>query len=402
MLYHFIIIHVDMDAFFASVEELYNPGLKGKPVIIGADPQDGMGRGVVSTANYEARKYGVHSAMPISKAYKLCPNGIYLKPDSKKYSEKSKAIMDILNSFSPMVEQVSVDEAFLDCSGCEALFGSSREIGIKIQETIFRQTGLTASIGIAKNKSLAKIASDYQKPKGLTIIEPGYEQAFLTPLPINKLWGIGKKTQEYLNSNGIYYVKDIINKRDFLEKKGKNGKHILNMALGIDDRPVVSSFHNNSMRKSISKEYTFHKDIIDRDKCENTICRLSDEIGTQLRKENLSGKRISIKIRLDNFDTFTRSLTISFYTNETRIIQNNCISLFRDFDNKNHKFRLLGVNISNLIKGNTHQSLLMKNYHDKQKKVDKVMDAIKDKFGKDLINRANLMKTDTLGKSGDS
>ncbi len=384
-----IIVHVDMDAFFAAVEELGRPELKGKPVIIGSDPKEGHGRGVVSTANYEARKYGIHSAMPISKAYRLCPKGIYISPEHSKYSEKSREIMEILNSFSPLVEQVSIDEAFLDCTGCEALFGNPQEIGMKIKAKIYSRTGLTASIGIAGNKSVAKIASDYQKPDGLTIVEPGKEKDFLYPLPINKLWGIGKKSQEYLNSLNIYYVKDIILKHSLIkERMGKHGRHIWEMANGIDDRPVISTMlSRKNLRKSISKERTFNEDITDRGQCERIILELSEDIAARLRKEKLAGRTISIKVRLEDFTTFSRSITLDRSTNETKMIQDCALSLFGHFDNHNRKFRLIGVHISGLGSEDGIQPSLLATAENRQKKLDRLMDEVKKKFGKKSISR---------------
>lgn len=386
-----VIVHVDMDAFFAAVEELYMPDLKGKPVIIGADPKNGQGRGVVSTANYEARKYGIQSAMPISKAYRLCPGGIFLRPDSAKYSLKSRKIMEVLGTFSPLVEQVSIDEAFLDCSGCEELLGTPRQIGSKIKERILDQTGLTASVGIAVNKSLAKIASDFQKPDGLTIIMPGDEKEFLYPLPITKLWGIGQKSQGSLNSLGVYLIRDIISKEAYiLQKMGKHGEHILNMAKGKDDRPVISTELNKSIRKSISKESTFGKDTNDHGKCEQVIVRLVDDIARILRREGMAGKTVSIKVRLSDFSTFSRSITLNHPLNETQMIRDHALSLFRAFYDPAYQIRLLGVHISGLVDQKHIPTLLLNEKIKKERKIDQVMDAIKNKFGRDLISRADL------------
>ncbi len=388
-----LIIHVDMDAFFASVEELYQPDLRGKPLIVGSDPKDGRGRGVVSTANYEARKYGIHSAMPISKAFRLCPQGIYLRPGFARYAEKSREVMEILNCFSPLVQQVSIDEAFLDCTGCEKLFGTAEQIGFSIKHKIQTQTGLTASIGIAANKSLAKIASDYNKPDGITLVEPGKEKEFLHPLPINKLWGIGKKTQVYLNSLGIYYVRDIIPRAELLEQKmGRHGVHIWNMANGIDFRPVVSNLTDSTKRKSISKERTFDEDTADRGRCEHALILIADDIAAHLRRQRLAGTTVSIKVRLDDFTTFSRSRTMEYPFNQTRKIQEIALDLFRGFDNKKKKYRLIGLHISNLASEEKMQPSLFDGGGDREKKVDRLMDAIKDKFGKNSIKRAIMIE----------
>lgn len=388
------IVHVDMDAFFASIEERDNPELKNKPLIIGADPKGGKGRGVVSTANYEARKFGVHSALPISRAYQLCPQGIFMPPDMRRYSVESRKIMEILSSFSPAVEQVSVDEAFLDCTGTRELFGSSRELGQKIKQAIKDKTGLTASVGIAVTKSIAKIASDFDKPDGLTIIEPGREKEFLRGLPIKKIWGVGKKTEAQLSRLGIFQVSQLIDmgQKELEAKFGKFGTHIWEMANGIDDRSVVSNLEGGHERKSISEERTFEEDTDDIERVKILLLKLADDISNQMRKEEIAGKTINLKIRLTGFETFTRSLTIDSYVNDPDTISQVGLQLFDNFDRRQKKIRLIGLGVSNLLheKDVVTQRGLFDNSNDdeKKKKIYNALDALKDKYGKKIVGRA--------------
>ena len=342
-----VILHVDMDAFFASIEQKDNPAYRGKPVIVGADPKGGMGRGVVSTASYEARKYGIHSAMPISKAYSLCPNGIFVRPRMEKYVEESKKLMSILNEFSPLVEQISIDEAFLDCTGTKKLFGNPVELAKKIKDRIKSEALLTASVGIASCKSVAKIASDLQKPDGLTYCTPGKEVEFLADLDIRHLWGAGEKTIELLKKSGYNKIGDIAfsNAKKMIALLGKSGLLLWQLSRGIDPRSVEPK----SIRKSIGKEITFHNDVDDDYYIEKTIMRLVDYIALEMRKRETGGKRITLKIRLEDFSTFTRSKTLSYATNSSKIIRDIAIDKFRNFDRKDSKVRLIGVAVSNLF-----------------------------------------------------
>ena len=256
-----IILHMDMDAFFAAVEQRDHPEYRGKPVIVGADPKGGKGRGVVSTCSYEARKFGVHSAMPVSQAYKLCPQGIYVWPNGKLYQQVSKEIFSLLYEFTDAIEPLSIDEAFMDVTGSIKLFGDGPEIAAKIKKRIMDEIHLNASVGVAPNKYLAKIASDLEKPDGLVVVHPDKIDEFLAPLDISRLWGAGIKTQATLKKMGIYTIGDLfIYPREILEKKmGKLGDHFYNLAHGIDTRRVET----DEVVKSISNEHTFGHDIID-------------------------------------------------------------------------------------------------------------------------------------------
>ncbi|MCG8572792.1 MAG: DNA polymerase IV [Spirochaetes bacterium] len=385
-----LIVHVDMDAFFAAIEERDDPTLRDKPVVIGADPKNGQGRGVVSTCNYVARKYGIHSAMPISQAYRLCPHAVFVPPHGRKYYAVSKIIMEILRSFSPAVEQVSVDEAFMDCTGTELLFGSPEELGKKIKQAIKEKTNLTASVGMAVNKSIAKIASDLDKPDGLIIVPPDKEKEFLAPLDIGKIWGIGKKSQIQLHQLGIYQVGQLAawEKSRLKKRFGKYGIHLWNMANGIDPRRVINSEYEGDGRKSISEERTFAQDIDNVETAKMLLFKLADDISTRMRKEKIVGKTISIKVRLTGFETHTRNLTINDYIQDPESISALAIDLFNQFYHGQKKIRLLGVSVSNLIEEHIREKGLFEAEQEKKQKIYQVIDQIKKKHGKKSLNRA--------------
>ncbi|MCR9143609.1 MAG: DNA polymerase IV [bacterium] len=341
------IVHVDMDAFYAAVEELDHPEYRGQPLIIGADPKGGQGRGVVSTCNYIARKFGVHSAQPVSQAYRLCPQGIFIPPAYARYSELSKAIMKILQSFSPTVEQVSIDEAFLDCTGTERLFGQAPELGQRIKDTIRAETGLTASVGIAPNKYIAKVASDLEKPDGLTICAPGREREFLGRLPVERLWGAGKKTVLKLKTCGYWQIGDLAKAElgEVRKALGNHGEHFWRLAKGLDDRPVRTGWR----RKSISEETTFEHDVDDNDRLEQVLYKIAETLTRNLRREDARGRTVVLKIRLTGFETFTRSKTVPEPTDETKTIRETALQMFRAFDRRGKAVRLIGIGVSNLL-----------------------------------------------------
>jgi nucleotidyltransferase/DNA polymerase involved in DNA repair len=389
-----VIVHVDMDAFFASIEQLLNPEWRGKPVIVGADPKDGLGRGVVSAASYEARKYGVHSAMPISQAFRLCPHGIYAKPHGGVYKDYSRRIFSILNLFSPRMEAISIDEAFLDMTGNLHFYQDVDSIGHQIKVRIKQETSLIASIGIAPNKSLAKIASDFQKPDGLTIIFPDKVQKFLDPLPITKLWGIGQKTSGQLDKMGIRTVRELRQyPPDVIEKKfGKQGLHIIKMAKGQDDREVFPE----DEAKSVSNEITFSKDCDDYEFIRNTIFSLSEKVGGRLRRSNSRGSTINIKIRFSNFKTYNRSHTLENSTNLTEEIFQAAEFMLSEFNPLDDAVRLVGVGVSNLMNEKPFQLSFWESDKEKKVKVEKVMDKIQDKYGKGIISHAESIGSKNL------
>ncbi len=381
-----VIFHVDLDAFFASVEQRDNPALIGKPVIIGADPKGGKGRGVVSTCSYEARKFGVRSAMPISEAYRRCPGGVFLHPDMSRYQEAAEQVFDVFENFTPQIEPVSIDEAFLDMTGSCHLFGGAEMAAQKLKESVRVQTGLTASVGIAPNKMLAKIASDLKKPDGLVIVDPEAVQEFLWPLAINRLWGIGPKTEEVLKSFGIKTIGDLAHQeRSFLKERfGVHGEHLHALANGIDDRPVEAS----DEIKSVSNEETFEEDTRDHKQVVETILKLSEKVSRRLRNHSLKGRTVTMKVRLKGFHTYSHALTMAERTNHTDVIFKTARTLFQDHYKKNEAIRLVGVRVSNFEDGYVCDSLFSDAKDHRQEAVHRVMDTIKDRFGEDSIRRA--------------
>lgn len=388
-------MHIDMDAFFASVEQNDNPELRGKPVIIGADPCNGTGRGVVSTCSYEARKFGIRSAMPISRAWKLCPNGIFISPRMERYTEISEQVFDIFQQFTPDVEILGIDEAFLDCTGCSSLWGDPYTMAKKIKMRICNDIGITASIGIAANKSIAKIASDMNKPNGITFCKSGEEAEFLSLLPVGKLWGAGPKTVERLYSIGIRTIGDLAltSEQLLVSIFGETGNHLYQLSHGIDNRPVDSI---SSLRKSISEEITFMTDTDDIERIHFEILRMSDNVSHQMRKESFLGRTVSLKIRLEGFDTFTRQSTLSKPFSGMKTLKDESLSLFNKFDRDSKKIRLIGVGVSGLIKKSeyTEDLFLFDDAIIKDTRCDELLDALKDRFG-NCISRASLLrKTD--------
>ncbi|MBN1154692.1 DNA polymerase IV [candidate division KSB1 bacterium] len=384
-----IILHIDMDAFFAAVEQRDHPEYKGLPVIVGADPKDGKGRGVVSTCSYEARKYGIHSAMPISQAYRLCPLGIYLRGRMSVYQSVSRQLMQILSDFTSLVEPLSIDEAFLDITGSIRLLGTPEKIARKIQQRIADELHLTASIGIAPNKFVAKIASDLNKPNGLVIVEEHQIRDFLAPLPISKLWGVGKKTQPIFLKYGIRTIGELANssKERIVTIFGNSGLHFWNLANGIDDRDVVT----HTPAKSVSQEITFDKDIDDLTELHKTLLYLVTELTRLIRKDHYKAKTITLKVRLADFSTFTRSHTLSDFTDSFNLIHSVISDLFHRFNCHNKKIRLLGVAVSNLNTQQGGQISIFDQENQEKDKADKVLDLIQNKFGVDAIQKGTLI-----------
>lgn len=375
------IMHVDMDAFYAAVEQMDNPELKGKPVIVGGISN----RGVVSTASYEARKYGVHSAMPIAEAKRLCPHGIFLPGRHERYSEVSRQIFAILYQYTPIVEKVSIDEAFLDLTGCSRLFGNSIQIGRRIKADIYNKFGLTASIGLASNKFLAKLASDMEKPDGFFVIEEKDIDRILEPLDVGKIWGVGKRTAEILKSKGIDTIGRLktLTIEELETLLGKNGVRLYYLSRGIDNRRVEV----NNPVKSISHEETFAEDISDRNLILASLLRMSIKVSRRLRKAGLVGNTIEVKIRYGDFTTYTRSISISVGTNQTDIIYQKAIYLLEKNKLLNRPIRLLGIGVSNLSPEGPEQLSLFEN-NLKMEKLAKTIDLIRDKFGETSVIRA--------------
>lgn len=380
------IVHVDLDAFFAAVEQRDNPSLKGKPVVVGADPRGGRGRGVVSTCSYEARPYGIRSAMPISQAYRLCPHAVFVRPNFSKYRQASDEIFRIFHDFTPHVQPISIDEAFLDLTESCHLFGTPAQACRLLKDRIFQRVKLTASVGIAPVKFVAKIASDVCKPDGLLEVKPGQITAFLEPLPIERLWGVGPKTKTFLNAMGVKTIGDV-RRQDlsFLEKRlGEHGVHLWNLANGIDPRVVEV----DEEIKSISHEHTFDEDTGDVEDIRKIILWISEKLSRRLRKAGLKGKTITVKIRLKGFKTFTRALTLPQRTNFTDVIYHHADELFKAFPRGGQKVRLIGVRVSNYEDPYVQDSLFEERNEKRLEDVHRVIDRIKDKFGEGAIHRA--------------
>lgn len=378
------ILHIDMDAFYASVEVKDNPDLKGKPIMVGGTVSQ---RGVVAAASYEIRKYGVHSAMPTSQALRLCQQAILLPVRMERYAEISKQINEIFLTYTPDIEPISLDEAFLDVTGSISLFGSPEKIGKEIKTRIKQELGLTASVGIAQNKFLAKLASDLQKPDGFVIITEENKQKILDPLNVSKIWGIGKVTSKSLQDRGINTIEQLRNTPIIILKNilGNQAEDILLLCQGIDDRPVES----DRDAKSISAEETFPEDIIDKDILLNILHREVEEVAQRLRAEKVEGKTITLKLRYKDFKTITRSHSFDSPTNTTFVLWEEAKNIFEKWYSSNStKLRLLGFGVSGLAnEGTGQQSLFSDPTEKKQKKLDNIYDKIKQKYGDDSLKR---------------
>jgi DNA polymerase-4 len=383
------VVHVDMDAFYAAVEQHDNPELVGRPVVVGADPRGGRGRGVVSAASYEARPFGIHSALPISTAWRRCPHAVYLRPRFSRYRAVSRRVMDILEKFSPLVEQISIDEAFLDCSGTEKLFGEDGDLGRSIKDAIRGETGLTASVGIASNKSVAKIATELGKPDGLMVCPRGGEGEFLAPLPLGYLWGAGRKTVDTLARHGFRTIGDVARcplawlSRIF----GKYGTRLWELANGIDPRSV----HSSSYRKSISEEITFDSDTDDTEMLEGMLFSIADRLTRRMRRESIRGRTVTLKIRLTGFETHTRSRTLGAAVDGMERVRDTALALFREFDRSGRRVRLIGIGVSNLIGTEKGQLELFDGGDaERSRRTQDLLDRMKDLYGEKVIRASFL------------
>lgn len=337
------ILHVDMDAFFAAAEELRRPGLKGRPLVVGGSG-DPTKRGVVSTANYEARKYGIHSAMPLRTAHRLCPHAVFLPVDYREYARVSGLIKDILHRFSPIMEDVGVDEAFLDVT---EMPGSPEDIARAIKEAIFRETSLTCSVGVAPNKLLAKIASDMKKPDGLTVIREDEVQKVLDPSPVRKLWGVGPKTEARLRAESITTVGDLRGLRlDALVGRFGNsyGRYLYEASRGIDESTLVTEWK----RKSISREETFERDLSDWQDIARELAAITREVVEDMASEGIRGRTVTVKVRFADFQTHTRASSLKEPAGSLETIRRLAFENLARFDLKGKKVRLIGVRVGGL------------------------------------------------------
>jgi DNA polymerase-4 len=380
---HRKIIHLDMDAFYASVEEHDEPSLRGRPIIVGGTSN----RGVVSAASYAARKFGIHSAMPIATARKLCPHGVFLPVRMGRYQEISNRIMEIFHRFTPLVEPISLDEAFLDVTDSEMLMGRSEEIARTIKRLVREETGLTVSAGIASSKLLAKIASDLDKPDGLTMVEPGKEREFLSPLPIKKLWGAGAATQKTLALMGAQTIGDLsrLPLQLLTATFGKSGLHLHLAANGIDDREVITEHET----KSIGNEETFERDLREEKALRKELLALATRVGKRLRRHGLAGKTVTLKVKYADFKQITRSTTLSEATADDRKIFLHGCELLTRTQAGQRPVRLIGISISNLTPAVSEKQLQLFNHAtaqaDGRRKLYQALDAISGKYGSDAI-----------------
>jgi len=380
------ILHVDMDAFFASVEQRDNPAWRGKPVIVGAGPHE---RGVVAASSYEARKFGVYSAMPSRTAYKLCPQGIFVHPSMKKYSEASRQIMVILESFTPIVQPLSIDEAFLDVSGCIKTFHDAIEIARRIKAEIRKQTGLTASVGVAPNKFLAKLASDLKKPDGLAVITAEDKVRMLEPLPVSKIWGVGKVTEKRMHDLGLHTIGDI-QRMPVEELRGLTGnaaEHLHALALGEDDRAVETEDET----KSISSEHTFDVDTADRDQIKKCLLEQCEEVGSRLRREKVAARTVQLKLRYADFTTLTRRRTLPQPTQDEMMIYEVAGQLLAAERIQGKHMRLIGVGGSNLVPPEIQGDLFDQSAA-KRDRLTKAVDELRGKLGANAIKRGTSLR----------
>lgn len=381
------ILHVDLDAFFAAVEQRDRPELRGKPVIVGGGGPDQ--RGVVSTASYEARKFGVHSAMPLRTAGRLCPHGVFLPVDGRKYQHESRRVMAILRRFTPQVQPVSIDEAFLDVTASRALFGDGEAIARQIKSAVHDETGLTISVGVATTKLVAKVASDLRKPDGLVVVPPGEEASFLAPLPIGRLWGVGEKTAAALAEYGVVTIGDLAAlPADALERRlGKHGASLVARAHGIDPDPVAGG----EAAKSIGHEHTFDRDTADRDVIERTLLGMADGVAGRLRSSEIRALTITLKLRDSRFTTITRQTTLDSPADLTEPIYEAAVTLLRR-ELHGQKIRLVGVTASN-FRDREQLAMFDAAGDPRRHAAAEALDKIRSKYGSRAVTRARLVRS---------
>ena len=384
------VLHVDMDAFYAAVEQRDRPELRGRPVIVGADPRQGRGRGVVATASYEARRFGVGSAMPISQAWKACPQGVYLRPDMEKYARVSGQVMEVLRRFTDCVEPISIDEAFLDVTGSRRVFGTGERIARDLKTAIAGELGLTASVGVAPSKLVAKIASDLRKPDGLVVVPPGTEAEFLAPLPVRRLWGVGPKMEEQLVRLGVHTIGQLaaLDPERLERRLGTHGHDLLALARGCDDRAVVA--HADGA-KSVGHEHTFDADTADRAHLRQTLLDLADAVARRLRAHGYQARTVTLKYRDETFHTVTRAETMPARTDAGATLFAVAWRLFEKVHGR-RKVRLIGLSASGLA-----PPPQMGLFAETPTASDRVRDAVEGRFGEGALTRASLLPSRSGG-----
>jgi DNA polymerase IV len=377
------ILHADLDAFYASVEVLDNPSLRGRPVIVGGDPG---ARGVVSAASYEARRFGVNSAMPLRTAARLCPRGVFLPGRPERYRELSTQVMRIFASYTPLIEPISLDEAFLDVTASAAAFGDGETIARQIKDRVRAEAGLVVSVGVATNKLCAKVASDLRKPDALVVVPPGDESAFLAPLPVSRLWGVGPSAREALADLGVSTIGQLaaVGEATLRRRFGSHGAELARRALGIDPSPVVPTHEP----KSIGHEHTFERDVIDPERLELLLLDLADSVAARLRHHGLAAGAVQLKLRYEGFETLTRQATLPRQTRESEPLYEAAVALLRGTLQPGRGVRLVGLTAIGLS-GSQQLTLF-----DDPRRADRVaasIDAVRSRFGERAITRARLL-----------
>jgi DNA polymerase IV len=377
------ILHVDMDAFFAAIEQLDNPALRGKPIIVGHDGP----RGVVSTASYEARPFGCRSAMPVAVAKRLCPQAIVVPVRGRRYREFSQRLFAILGDYSPLVEPLSIDEAFVDLTGTERLLGPAAVVAATIQQRIRTELHLTGSIGVAPNKFLAKLASDLKKPDGLTIITPDNVDAVLTPLPITRIWGIGPKTAARLEAMNLRTIGDLrrLPLEWFIDRFGEDGERFRRLCFGLDTRQVTP----DDQAKSIGQEHTFGEDEIHAETLRAVLLSQVEDVAWRLRRAGLSAQGVRLKLRYGDFKTISRSVTLQAPTHSTDLLWESTLALFDAWARESlQPVRLIGMTATTLGAEGGQLDLFDQQAHERRAKIDSAVDQINAKYGKSSIHRA--------------
>ena len=382
------IIHLDMDAFYPSVEVLDNPGLKGRPVIVGG----GKERGVVSSASYEARKFGVHSALPMASALRLCPEGIFLPVRMERYREISRRMLEIFNRYTPLVEPLSIDEAFLDVTGSERLYGSSVEIAVRIKQEVFHEIGLTVSAGVAPSKFVAKIASDMKKPDGLTVVLPEKVRTFLNPLPVGKMWGVGKVIRQKLLEMDVFTFKDLsLIPVDVLERKlGLQGRKMHFLSMGMDVRDVEPERDV----KSIGHEETFAEDLADPELLRKKLLLLAEKVARRMRRKGLVGKSLSVKVKYHDFKQVTRSGILDAYSDDGPFLYGEACRLLEKTEAGKKAVRLLGISVSQLCLQSGGDQLSLFGYEkqrEKRKRLHHALDSVYRRHGEKSVVPGTLV-----------
>lgn len=384
---HKSIIHLDMDAFYPAVEVLDNPDLRGKAVIVGGSKE----RGVVSSASYEARRFGVHSAQPIATAMRLCPNAVFTRGRMHRYKEISNKIFDIFRRFTPLVEPLSIDEAFLDVTGSERLLGDPVQIAKAVRAAVLDEIGLTVSAGVAPSKFVAKIASDMDKPDGLTVVEPHEVRAFLDPLPVKKMWGVGKVTQKALARLNIHTFRDLrLSSRDVLERRlGKHGAKMHLLSMGMDERDVEPEHEI----KSVGHERTFMHDIINLRDAKKVLLGLATQVARRMRRKKITGKTVSLKVKYYDFKQITRAKTLAKFTDDGLEIYGAACDLLQKTQVGKRPVRLLGISLSQLsfVHAAGQLSLFSGDQSfQKRKELNMALDSIAEKHGDKSVRPATL------------